>query len=78
MRIIAEIPHQLMKITILGWNDKYQLRYELDKYEQMFKFDMNNYSLDEVKALGEEMAEEVLLRFVNMREQLTSLSKSSI
>ncbi len=77
MRIIAEIPHQLMKITILGWNDKYQLRYELDKYEQMFKFDMNNYSLDEVKALGEEMAEEVLLRFVNMRDQLTSLSKSS-
>ena len=77
MRIIAEIPHQLMKITILGWNDKYQLRYELDKYEQMFKFDMNNYSLDEVKSLGEEMAEEVLLRFVNMRDQLTSLSKSS-
>ena len=77
MRIIAEIPHQLMKITILGWNDKYQLRYELDKYEQMFKFDMNTYSLDEVKALGEEMAEEVLLRFVNMRDQLTSLSKSS-
>ena len=77
MRIIAEIPHQLMKITILGWNDKYQLRYELDKYEQMFKFDMNNYSLDEVKSLGEEMAEEVLLRFVNMRGQLTSLSKSS-
>ena len=66
-----------MKITILGWNDKYQLRYELDKYEQMFKFDMNNYSLDEVKSLGEEMAEEVLLRFVNMRGQLTSLSKSS-
>lgn len=66
-----------MKITILGWNDKYQLRYELDKYEQMFKFDMNNYSLDEVKSLGEEMAEEVLLRFVNMRDQLTSLSKSS-
>ena len=66
-----------MKITILGWNDKYQLRYELDKYEQMFKFDMNTYSLDEVKALGEEMAEEVLLRFVNMRDQLTSLSKSS-
>ena len=61
-----------MKITILGWNDKYQLRYELDKYEQMFKFDMNNYSLDEVKALGEEMAEEVLLRLVNMRDQLTS------
>ena len=34
-----------MKITILGWNDKFQLRYELDRYEQMFKFDMENYTL---------------------------------
>ena len=65
-----------MKITILGWNDKYQLRYELDRYEQMFKFDSESHSLDEVKALGEEMAEGVLLRFVNMREQLTSKSQS--
>ena len=76
MRIIAEIPHQLMKITILGWNDKYQLRYELDRYEQMFKFDMDNYSIDEVKSLGEEMSEGVLLRFVDMREQLNSKPKS--
>ncbi len=64
-----------MKITILGWNDKYQLRYELDRYEQMFKFDMDNYSIDEVKSLGEEMSEVVLLRFVDMREQLTSKPK---
>ena len=65
-----------MKITILSWNEKYQLRYELDRYEQMFKFDSESHSLDEVKALGEEMAEGVLLRFVNMREQLTSKSQS--
>ena len=64
-----------MKITILGWNDKYQLRYELDRYEQMFKFDMDNYSIDKVKSLGEEMSEGVLLRFVDMREQLTSKPK---
>ena len=65
-----------MKITILGWNDKYQLRYELDRYEQMFKFDMDNYSLGEVKSLGEKMSEGVLLRFVDMREQLNSKPKS--
>ena len=76
MRIIAEIPHSLMRITILGWNDKYQLRYELDRYEQMFKFDMEKHSLEEVTSLGSEMSEEVLLRFVNMREQLTSNLKS--
>ena len=76
MRIIAEIPNPLMRITILGWNEKYQLRYELDRYEQMFKFDINKYSIEEVKELGEKMSEEVLLRFVNMREQLTSNIKS--
>ena len=76
MRIIAEIPNPLMRITILGWNDKFQLRYELDRYEQMFKFDMDTHSIDEVKKIGEKMSEEVLLRFVNMREQLTSNIKS--
>jgi len=76
LRIIAEIPNPLMRITILGWNDKYQLRYELDRYEQMFKFDMDTHSIDEVKEIGEKMSEEVLLRFVNMREQLTSNIKS--
>ena len=65
-----------MKITILGWNDKYQLRYELDRYEQMFKFDIETNTVDEVKSLGEEMAEGVLLRFVNMREQLTTKTQS--
>lgn len=76
MRIIAEIPHSHMRITILGWNDKYQLRYELDRYEQMFKFDMEKHSLEKVKSLGSAMSEEVLLRFVNMREQFTSNLKS--
>ena len=65
-----------MRITVLGWNDKYQLRFELDRYEQMFKFDMEKHSLEDVKTLGTEMSEEVLLRFVNMREQLTSNLKS--
>lgn len=65
-----------MKITILSWNEKYQLRYELDRYEQMFKFDTGTNTLDEVKSLSEEMAEGVLLRFVNMREQLTSKPQS--
>ena len=61
-----------MRITILGWNDKYQLRYELDRYEQMFKFDMEAHTVEEIKILGENMSEEVLLRFVSMREQLIS------
>jgi hypothetical protein len=65
-----------MRITILGWNDKYQLRYELDRYEQMFKFDMESTSIEVLKATAQEMSEEVLLRFVTMREQLLSKVKS--
>lgn len=72
MRIIADIPHPLMRITILGWNDKYQLRYELDRYEQMFKFDMESNSVDAIKEIAEQMSEEVLLRFVTMRDQILS------
>ena len=39
MRTIAQVTHPLMRITINLWNDKYQLRYELDRYEQTYKFD---------------------------------------
>lgn len=62
-----------MRITILGWNEKFQLRYELDRYEQMFKFDQDTHSVADIENIAEIMSEEVLLRFVSMREQLTSL-----
>ena len=62
-----------MRITILGWNEKFQLRYELDRYEQMFKFDQDTHSVSDIENIAEIMSEEVLLRFVSMREQLTSL-----
>ena len=62
-----------MRITILGWNDKFQLRYELDRYEQMFKFDQDSHTIDDIEEIAKTMSEEVLLRFVSMREQLISL-----
>ena len=73
MRIISEVKHPLMRITILGWNEKFQLRYELDRYEQMFKFDQASHTVADIEKIAETMSEEVLLRFVSMREQLTSL-----
>jgi|TARA_B110000467_G_C17856713_1_gene232660 hypothetical protein len=62
-----------MRITILGWNDKYQLRFELDRYEQMFKYDMDSVTVDELNSKAALMAEEVLLRFVSMRSQLLKI-----
>ena len=62
-----------MRITILGWNDKYQLRFELDRYEQMFKYDMHSVTVDQLNIEAAQMSEEVLLRFVSMRNQLLKI-----
>ena len=70
MRTVAHIPHPLMRITINLWNDKYQLRYELDRYEQTYKFDADTVSLKDVKSSAERMADDVLKCFVSMRTLL--------
>ena len=59
-----------MRITINHWNDKYQLRYELDRYEQTYKFDADVVSLEDVKSCAERMADDVLKCFVSMRALL--------
>ena len=70
MRTVAHVPHSLMRITINHWNDKYQLRYELDRYEQTYKFDADTVSLEDVKSSAERMADDVLKCFVSMRALL--------
>jgi hypothetical protein len=70
MRTVANVPHPLMRITINHWNDKYQLRYELDRYEQTYKFDADTVSLEDVKSSAERMADDVLKCFVSMRALL--------
>ncbi|MAI23739.1 MAG: hypothetical protein CMD33_03325 [Flavobacteriales bacterium] len=74
MRTIAQVTHPLMRITINLWNDKYQLRYELDRYEQTYKFDADTVSLEDVKSSAERMADEVLKCFVSMRALLLSIT----
>ena len=69
MREIAHIPHPLMRITVYSYNEQYRLRFELDRYEQSFKYPESEHTLEELKALGSAMAEGVLLRFVEMRTQ---------
>ena len=59
-----------MRITINHWNDKYQLRYELDRYEQTYKFDAETVSLEDLKSSAERMADDVLKCFVSMRALL--------
>ena len=67
MRTLAHVPHPLMRITINHWNDKYQLRYELDRYEQAFKFESDTFTLAAVQAIAQRISDDVLKGFVTMR-----------
>ena len=69
MREIAHIPHSLMRITVHSYNGQYRLRFELDRFEQSFKYAEADHTLAEVEALGATLAEGVLMRFVDMRTQ---------
>jgi hypothetical protein len=67
MRTVSQIPHPLMRITITSWNDKYQLRFELDRYEQVFKVDQEGFSISELEQLAQRISDTVLHGFVAMR-----------
>ena len=69
MREIAQISHPVMRITVHSYNGQYRLRFELDRFEQSFKYAEADHTLSEVKTLGATLAEGVLLRFVDMRTQ---------
>ena len=58
-----------MRITVHSYNGQWRLRYELDRFEQSFKYAESDQTLEQVKTLGTGMAEGVLLRFVDMLTQ---------
>ena len=57
MREIAHIPHPLMRITVHSYNGQYRLRFELDRFEQSFKYAEADHTLAEMETLGETLAE---------------------
>jgi hypothetical protein len=69
MRLVAEVPHPVMKISIFSWNEKYHLKFEVGQFEQTYKIGQLDVSgLDEVKAMANaEFCHRVLDRFVSMR-----------
>jgi hypothetical protein len=73
MRNVAEVSHPLMRIQIISWNGKYLVRYELDRYEQTIKVgETETAGLEEVQRLASVWAEDVLMRFVEMRRSFTA------
>ena len=73
MRNVAEVSHPLMRIQIISWNGKYLVRYELDRYEQTIKVgETETAGLEVVQRLASVWAEDVLMRFVEMRRSFTA------
>lgn len=69
MREVAHIPHPLMRITVHSYNGQFRLRYELDRYEQSFKYPEAEHTLADIEARAQALSEGVLMRFVDMRAQ---------
>ena len=68
MRVVAEIPHPDLKITVFSWNQKYLVKMEKGPFEQTYKIgEMDVTGEDELrKMLDEPFIEQVLIQFREM------------
>lgn len=76
MRIIDNIPHESMSISIFQMNDKYQIKFEAGDMEQTFKFYMEDVkTLENLKTLiTSEFIETTRKRFNEMFLQMKAIS----
>ena len=72
MRVIGEIPHPEVKITIFHWNNRYLIKLEAGPFEQTFKIEEYDLSSeDEVKGIvNEEFIQQSIIRFNDMAKSL--------
>ena len=72
MRIIGEIPHPQIKITVFAWNNKYIIKLDRSGFEQTFKiaeFDIiDEGQLNQL--IDETFITESILRFEEMEKSL--------
>ena len=70
MRVIANIPHEEMKITVFSWNGKYLVKLEKSGFEQTYKISEMDFADDAEleKMLDEEFKEKVVEIFQTMMQ----------
>lgn len=78
MRLVKEISHPRYLIQIHEYNSKYLLKITLDSYEQIFKFDKEQFSnLDDIEAfLSDDFFTNCLGRFISMRNDILEFKKT--
>jgi hypothetical protein len=72
MRIVGEIPHDVCKITLFSWNNRYLIKLELGYLEQTYKvnqFDITSED-DLYRIVDERFIKEALSRFKDMESNL--------
>ncbi len=70
MRVITQINHEQIAITLFAWNQKYILKYELENLEQTYKIrELDTAGEADVKRIATEEAflEKVMARFQAMQ-----------
>lgn len=75
MRVVGEVDHSDMKITIFHWNNKYLVKFEQGYFEQTYKVsEMDIFDEKELKSmLNTEFLNKVLKRFEEMGSDWFSL-----
>ncbi|RZK48435.1 MAG: hypothetical protein EOO99_09870 [Pedobacter sp.] len=76
MRIVAELPHAICKITIFKMGEKFIVKLEQGPYEQSYKIselNLNGNGVNDIfQFLDDEFMETVKLRFESMRGDFTT------
>jgi len=72
MRVVTEIPHPSVKITVFSWNGKYLIKLERGPLEQTYKVsEMDIFEeADVAKLIDETFITSALQRFTEMGKSL--------
>lgn len=72
MRVVGEIPHPHLKITIFNWNNRYLIKLEHGSLEQTYKVSELDFTSEEdlIKIVDAEFLMESEARFMDMAQSL--------
>ncbi len=78
MRIVAQVPHPKLKISIFQYNEKYIIEMEAGQYKQTYKISVDSVDGQEaVKALcTPELIDNTLQRFNGMHTDFATAFKT--